>query len=356
MKKYASFLGFAIGFIFFGAAITADAQTLPKTSFKVVGLQSHLNSFKTGEKPFWEKTIPEASGGAITGEITPQDLSGLQGPEILRLMKLGVIDLASGVIGYMSGDNPEFDGVDITGLSPDMKTTRATVDAYMPALQEVMANKYNAKLFMIFPSPPQVIWCRKPVTSVADLSGKSVRVFNTSMAELVKGLGGSPVTMPFGEVTTSLERGVIDCAITGTLSGNTARMFEVTTHLFGLYMGWSVHFTAISLASWNKLTPAGQAFLTKQYDELNQKLWDTVAKEAQDGIDCSIGKDPCVFGFKGKMTYTAPSSEDLAKSRKIVEEVVLPNWAKRCGEKCTTRWLETAGKAVGVKTIAAAKK
>jgi len=245
-------------------ATTASAQNLPRTQLKIVGLQSHLNSYKNGEKPFWEEIIPRESNGAITATITPQDLNGLKGPEILRLMKLGVIDFASGVIGYMAGDSPEFDGVDLAGLSPDMATTRKVVDAYKPVLEEVMEEQYGAKLLMLFPSPPQVLWCRTPIQSAADLEGKKVRVFTASMADFITGFGATTVTMPFGEVTTSLERGVIDCAITGTLSGNTNKMFEVTSHLYPLYSGWSIHFTAASLDSWNKLDPAVQDFLLGQ--------------------------------------------------------------------------------------------
>ena len=132
-------------------------------------------------------------------------------------MKLGVIDLASGVIGYMAGDSPQFDGVDLAGVSPDMATTRKIVDAYTPVLNKIMEEQYGAKLLILFPSPPQVLFCRKPVGKVADLKGMKVRVSTPSMADLIAGLGATTVTMPFGEVTTSLERGVIDCGITGTL-------------------------------------------------------------------------------------------------------------------------------------------
>lgn len=351
MYQYTAFVGAAV--ISAGLAAPLFAQELPRTNFKVIGLQSHLNSFVNGEQPFWAETIPEASGGQITGELTPQDLGGLQGPEILRLMRLGVIDFASGVIGYMAGDSPEFDGVDLAGVSPNMQTTRAVVDAYLPVLEEVMETQYNAKLLMMFPSPPQVMWCRTPVESVADLPGKTVRVFTTSMAELIQGLGATTVTMPFAEVTTSLERGVIDCGVTGTLSGNTNRMFEVTDYMYGLYSGWSIHFTAISLQSWNNLDPSVQAFLEEQYADFNDQIWAAVAEEEQDGINCSIGVEPCVYGLMGEMTFTPASEADLAAAKVVVEEVVLPNWAKRCGEECTQRWLETVGPVVGIESIGA---
>ncbi|WP_442580167.1 TRAP transporter substrate-binding protein [Mesorhizobium sp. ASY16-5R] len=331
----------------------AVSQELPRTQLKIVGLQSHLNSFKSGEKPFWEETIPKASNGAVTGDITAQDLNGLKGPEILRLMKLGVIDFASGVIGYMAGDSAEFDGVDLAGVSPNMDTTRKVVDAYMPVLQEVMEKQYGARLLMLFPSPPQVMWCAKPVKSTADLKGLKVRVFTASMADLIGGLGATTVTLPFAEVTTSLERGVIDCAVTGTLSGNTNKMFEVTNTMYTLYSGWSVHFTAVSLETWNKLDPKVQAFLTEQYAGFRDRLWATVAEEEQDGINCSVGRGDCKMGIAAKMTLAEPSAEDLAAAKAVVESTVVPNWATRCGEACADRWLETVGKVVGIEKIAA---
>ncbi len=345
------FLVSAVATVLLGSVSGAAAQDLPRTQFKVVGLQSHLNSFKTGEKPFWEEVIPKASKGQVTGEITAQDLNGLKGPEILRLMKLGVIDLSSGVIGYMSGDNPQFDGVDLAGVSPDMATTRKIVDVYEPVLNKVMEEQYGAKLLMLFPSPPQVLWCRKPVTKVADLQGMKVRVFTSSMADLIGGLGATTVTMPFGEVTTSLERGVIDCGITGTLSGNTNRMFEVTSFMYPLYSGWAIQFTAISKKTWDSLNPAMQKFMLDQYAAFKDKLWATVAEEEQDGINCSIGKDPCKYGFKGKMTLNSVSADDLAAAKKIVSSTVVPNWAKRCGKACTDQWLATVGKVVGINSV-----
>ena len=170
-----------------------------------------------------------------------------------------------------------------------------------------------------------------------------VRVSTPSMADLIAGLGATTVTMPFGEVTTSLERGVIDCGITGTLSGNTAKLFEVTSHLYPLYSGWSIHFTAISKKSFDALDPRVQKLLLDQYAALKDRLWATVAEEEQDGINCSIGKDPCKYGIKGKMTLNPLSAEDLAAAKKVASSTVVPNWAKRCGQKCTQDWLATVG-------------
>lgn len=325
----------------------AAAQDLPATHLKVIGLISNLNTFKTGEKPFWEERIPRESRGKITAQLTAQDVHGLKGPEMLRLMKAGVIDFASGTITYMSGDTPAFEGFDLAGLSPDMATTRKMAEAYRPYLARVMEKEYGVKLLMLFPSPPQVFWCRTPIASGADLKGKKVRVFNKSMADLAAGFGATTVTMPFPEVPTALQRGVIDCAVTGTLSGNTNKLYESATHMLTLYAGWAMHFHGASLATWNKLDPKVQEFLTHQFDWFNDRLWSVIAEEEQDGINCSIGKDPCKFGYKGSMTLVAPSAADLALSKKILSTTIMPDWARRCGADCVREWNRSIGPIAG---------
>lgn len=60
---------------------------------------------------------------------------------------------------------------------------------------------------------------RKPVRTMADLKGLKVRTAGAWL-EIAKGMGAAPVTMPGGEVYTSLERGAIDATEWGTLYEN----------------------------------------------------------------------------------------------------------------------------------------
>lgn len=345
-KSYALFLGGALAGTVALSAGAFAAEDLPRTQLKVLGLQSHLNSYQTGEVPFWNERIPEQSNGQITARLTAQDVMGLKGTEVLRLMKLGVLDFASGVISYMASDNPQFEAIDLPGVSQSIETTREISDAYKPVLGEIMEEQYGVKLLMLFPSPPQVFWCQPEISGHQDLPGLKVRVFNKSMADMVTAFGATSVTMPFGEVTPSLERGVIDCAITGTLSGNTNKLFEVTDHLWPLYTGWSMHFHGASLDVWNSLDPKVQDFLLEEFARFDQQLWDTVAEEVDDGIRCSIGEDPCKFGYKGDMSLVEVSDAAWARQQEILEEQILPDWAERCGKDCAARWNETIGEVV----------
>ena len=61
-------------------------QDLPKTNVKVIGLNSPTPVSIYDEVPFWRKTIPEASKGAITADITPLEQMGIDDKTMLRLL------------------------------------------------------------------------------------------------------------------------------------------------------------------------------------------------------------------------------------------------------------------------------
>ncbi len=322
------------------------SQELPKQHFKVLGGFSNLNFSKTIERPFWTQQMPERSKGSINAEFTTLDQMGLQGTEILRLIRLGVVDFASGNVSYMAADSPVFDGLDLPGVYLDLNLMRKAVDAYRPVLAKIMAERYNAKLLTIWPVPPQVLYCRDPLTGLSDLKGRKIRSYSPVLADFIGAIGGTPVQITFPEVVPALQRGTVDCGVTGTLSGNSAKWFEVTSYLYPLVVGWAPWFTAVNLNTWNRLDAKSREFIEDQFSGLEKAYWANTAREAQDGINCNTGQGECVFGTKGAMKLVAVSDADKAELAKISQDVILRKWATRCGADCARDWNETVGKAI----------
>ena len=67
--------------------------------------------------------------------------------------------------------------------------------------------------------PPQTLWSRKKLTSLADLKGQKMRVQSPEQAEFVRRFGGSSVTISTAEVSPALERGVVDGVLTASAGG-----------------------------------------------------------------------------------------------------------------------------------------
>src|SRR5947208_1232553 len=172
---------FLIGLALAGAIVSgAGAQDLPKNQFKVIGLNSPTPVSIYDEVPFWRKTLPDASKGAITADITPIDQVGVDDKTMLRLLELGVMDFAGMDISKMAGDDPRFEACDLAGLTLDADKARAACNSYRDVIDRQMQKNWNAKLLAFGGNTPQVFWCRTPVTGLDDLKGKKVRVFNNT--------------------------------------------------------------------------------------------------------------------------------------------------------------------------------
>lgn len=329
-------------------ATQAHAQALPKTQLKVIGSISSLPPYRDFEQPFWTKQITEKSGGAITAEVKGFNEMGLKGPEVLRLMSQGVVEIGATVLAYLASDDPATEAVDIAGLATDVETARRVTEAGKPIYEKLFKEKFGVKLLGIGTYPAQVIYCNGELKGLADMKGKKVRVGGRSQSELMEALGAVPVTMAFGEVVPGLQNKVVDCAITGTLSGNLAKWHEVTTHLYSLPVSWGQIGYAANQQSWDKLAPGVRTLLETEIKRLEKEVWDVAAFHTKEGFFCNTGVDPCTVGQKGKMRLVSATDADRALLKKVVAETMLPKWAARSAPEYVTQFNETIGKAIGV--------
>ena len=332
-----------------GVAGGAAAQDLPKSQFKVIGLNSPTPVSIHDELPFWRKTLPEASKGAITADVTPLDQMGIDDKTLLRLLKLGVMDFAGMDISKMAGDDPRFEACDLAGLTLDPDKARAACNAYRAVIDRQMQKNWNAKLLAFGGNTPQVFWCRQPISGLDDLKGKKIRVFNNTMRDFLSGLGATAVSMAFAEVVPALNNGVVDCGVTGSLSGNTAGWPEVTKSLYSMSVGWSINVLAVNLNTWNRLDPKVQAFMLEQVKAYEAKMWDTLKKATAEADNCNTGKQPCTLGKLANIQLVAVKPAEAEAHKKLVEGAVLAGWAKRCGAECAKEWNDTVGKVLGLK-------
>ncbi|WP_417518632.1 TRAP transporter substrate-binding protein [Minwuia sp.] len=321
------------------------------TVIKGVGTWGNLTNYQKHEGPFWNSHIAEASGGKIIGEIKPQTELGLKGFEIMRLVKNGVFDFAFGLPGYVAAENAIFEGADLSSVTQDIETQRKVSEAYFPTLEKAFAETYNAKLLMLYPFPSQMLWCNAEVNGIEDLNGKKIRVYSTTLGDFVEGVGGTSVTVPFAEVIPALEKGVVDCAITGTMPAYSAKWYQVATHAYTMRVGWGLAFGAMNMDKWNSMGAEKQTMLQKELAMLTDQMWEETANEDSIAVGCITGGE-CPIGEPGAMKLVKPSKEDLAARDKIANEVVLARWAERCGAECAANWNATVGPILGLKAEA----
>lgn len=328
-------------------SLPALAQDLPKTHLKVTGGLSNLTAYTDYERPFWTQVIQEKSKGQVSAEIKGFNEMGIKGPELLRLLGSGVLEFGTATLSYFASDNPINEAIDLAGLAPDVKSARAVTDAFEPVYAKLYGESNNVKLLGISTYPGQVFFCNAEIKGLADIKGKKVRTSSRTQADFVEALGGTSVTMAFGEVVPALQNRVVDCAITGSLSGYSAKWYEVATHLVALPINWNQQIHAVNGKTWAKFSPALQTFLQTEVNGLMDQIWEAAARQTQEGYDCNTGASACTRAEQGKMVLVEPSAADLEFLAGIRQQVI-DKWAKRCSAKCVADFNDTVGKTLGL--------
>jgi TRAP-type C4-dicarboxylate transport system substrate-binding protein len=137
---------------------------------------------------------------------------------------------------------------------------------YDSKIQELYQNSHNkigVQQIALFSGPYQAVWLKKGVlATVDDFAGKKIRTSSLAQAWALKPLRAVNVTIPFAELFTSMERGIIDCAITGIGGGTTIGLSDICE----------------SVAKW-PITPTQPYALV-----VNKKVFDSLPKELQDAL------------------------------------------------------------------------
>ncbi|MCX5495512.1 TRAP transporter substrate-binding protein [Kaistia dalseonensis] len=331
--------GFAFLVVLMGFCISAKAEdTDGPVKLEIVGGLDAVTQYTKLEQPFWEKEIEQRSNGRIKATIRPLDSSGLRGQEMLQLMRLGVVPFGTALAAVVAGDEPEFNALDLPILNPDMATLRKTADAFRGRLSTLLRERYDIELLGIYTYPAQVAFCVSDFSGLDDLSGRRVRTSSVGQSELMTALGAVPVQLPFAEVASALRDGVVDCAITGTLSGYEIGLDQYTTHVHAMALSWGLSFFGANVTTWQALPPADREIIRAGVADLEKRIWAQAEQDTERGLACNTGASLCGPAPARPMTLVPTSKADAERRRQLLSEVVLPRWIARCGDACAQDW------------------
>src|SRR5699024_7134369 len=302
------------------------------------------------EQPFWSENIEEASDGRVTAQVTTFDQMGMASGDVFRQLQHGVFDIGSTVADYVVSDAPALAGLDMPTIAPDVATAEQVVDAFEPVLADIMQERFDAHLLAAVPYPPQVVFCNTEISGLSDLEGKKVRAAGGSETSFLEAIGAQSITMEFSEVPGGLQRGVIDCAVSGSLSGYSSGWYEVADYLYSLPIGgWDYVITAMNGDAWNALDDDFQTWLQNEITEnYADEVWTAAVEQTTQGINCLTGQGECELGDPGDMTLVEPTEEDIERAHEVLVDQVLPEWADGVDSKRVERWNDTIGEQVGL--------
>jgi tripartite ATP-independent transporter DctP family solute receptor len=252
---------------------TASAQTVLRSS------DTHPDGYPTVEAvKYFGQLVEERTQGRYKVEVYFGSQLG-QEADTIEQVRSGVIDLNRTSLAPWNSLVPL---TNIPSLPYLFRSPEHARNVMMgPIGDEIAAGfeQYGVVVLAYYDGGARSFYnSKKPVNSLADLAGQKYRVIQSDVfVDMVAALGASATPMPYGEVYSAIETGVIDGAENNFPSYESAKHFEVAKN-YSLDEHTIVpEVFVISKASWDKISADDQAIfkaaakesMTKQYE-----LWD----------------------------------------------------------------------------------
>jgi tripartite ATP-independent transporter DctP family solute receptor len=230
--------GLLVGVASASLALMACAGEQDAIALRLGHDQSDGHPYDLAADRFAEQ-VAEATGGAVKITVFPAAQLG-DSPEQIEGLHLGTLDLALAAFSHASQFCTELGLFGAPFLFEDAAHFAAVFDGEVgDVLTDECSRRYGVRLLSTLTSGYRVlINGKRPVENAADLAGLKIRVMGGEADALTwQVFGAIPVPMPYSEVYSALQAGVIDGAENEAVSilsnkfYEAAKYFAPTNHL-----------------------------------------------------------------------------------------------------------------------------
>ncbi|MEX2414628.1 MAG: TRAP transporter substrate-binding protein [Paenibacillaceae bacterium] len=264
----------------------APATEGPNYNFRLA--ETHPADYPTtkGDMKFAE-LVKEKSDGRITIDVFPSAQLGEEKAAIEQV-QLGAIEftrISSGPLGEFNKDFGVF-SLPYIFDNDEHVWNFLLGDAGMKLLDSLDNSRLKGLAY--YTSGSRSFYSTKPLTSLADLKGLKIRVQENQLnLSIIKALGASATPMPYGDVYSALQTGVIDAAENNYPSYFSSKHYEVAGHYILDGHQRVPEVLMMSKTAWDKLSPEDQAIIKEAALEsvaFQREEWAKYEKVSEEGV------------------------------------------------------------------------
>ena len=293
---------------------TAMAQTkwdlpaaYPATNFHTENLVQFAND------------VDKATGGKL--KITVHANASLfKANEIKRAVQGGQAQIGEVLLVNFENENAMYGADGIPFLATSYAESKRLSDAQKPFTDKLLAAQ-GMKLLYAVAWPPQGIYVKKEISSVADMRGLKWRAYSPATGKIAELIGAQPVTIQAAELSQALATGVVESYMSSGSTGYDSKTYE-------------------SIKYWYDT----QAWLPKNAILVNQKAFDALDKPTQEAV-LKAAAAAETRGWKLSQEKNEWYAKALAeKGMKIMKpSAKLMGDLKQVGTVMQADWLKKAG-------------
>ena len=245
----------------------------------------------------WAKQVEDVTKGRVKINIFPGATLGKE-KEAYELATTGTADISWGFLANFPG---QFLMTDIASLPllgmPSGEVASRVLWGLYTKFPDAFAKEYKeVKLLTLHSSGTiPMATTKKPVRTLEDLKGLNVRIPGGPPTEMLKALGGNPVTVPTADLYAALEKGVVDGLCLGWMAMEDFKTYEVTKYFEETNFYATAFWLVMNKKTWDSFPPDVQQAIMSVSEEKGGiflgKGWDALGISSKNMIKKIAGKE-----------------------------------------------------------------
>ncbi|WFE91951.1 TRAP transporter substrate-binding protein [Roseibium porphyridii] len=298
------------------AASTLPALAAEKWDMPMAYSASNFHSATGAE---FAKCVTTGTGGEIE-IVTHPSGSLFPGAQIKRAIQTGQVPIGERLLSGHQNENALFGFDSIPFLATSFDDSEKLWKAAKPTIEKVLADQ-NLTLLYAVPWPPQGLYFKNEVNSVADMKGIKFRSYNNATSRLAELTGMLPVTIEAAEISQAFATGVADSMVSSGSTGYDRKVWESLNYFYEV-----------------------DAWLPRNYVMVNSGVWDGVSDQNKNVIRACAQMAEYAGNWRSK-EYTGFTLQGLRDGGMTVGPASdqMVGELKDIGVTMTNEWLEAAG-------------
>jgi len=290
-------LGIITGMVFEFMAPAASAAPI---ELKFASNVSDVAAISTDFVKRWGSEVEKATGGRV--KVTYYfNQSLLKQGDMYDGVAKGIADVCWGLGSWFPN---RFPLSTITELPSPLTTAAAGSKVIWELYDKYLKNEYKdvKVLELSTASPKYLFFVTKAIKTMEDLKGTRVDAVGRTESKIVQLLGGSPQVVPFPELYSALERGILDGGLLATGGVSALRLQEVLKYFNDFPFGMAPGFMVMNKSKWESLP----SDIQKQIESLSGQYASNLHGTAWDSEEITGRK---ALASKGVLPYKMPPEE-----------------------------------------------
>jgi TRAP-type C4-dicarboxylate transport system substrate-binding protein len=278
------------------------------------------SNFQTVNAQEFSKCVSKGTNGDINIVLHPNGAL-FKGNDIKRAVQTGQTQIGERLLSSHENENPVFGTDSIPFLATSYEASVKLFAAARPELEKVL-DEQGLKLLYSVPWPPQGLYFKKEVSSVADMAGVKVRSYNKATARLAELTGMAPISIEAAEISQALAAGVIGSLITSAVTGQDSKAWEQLSHFYEVKAWMPRNTIIVNKGIWDGLSAEKQKVIT-----------DCATVAEATGLEKSqLANEKALGALKSNSMKVRAPTDTLASELLKIGDTMSKEWAEKAGD------------------------